>query len=56
MKAIEDLRTAKQDFIADKTKLEEQRIKSEIARNGAQAVSTIQGEGGGGGANKTKQK
>ncbi len=56
LKAIEDLRIAKQDFLEEKNKLEEQRIKSEIARNTANAASAMQGEGGGGGANKVKQK
>ncbi len=53
--SIEDLRTAKQEVLARKEKLEEARIQSEIARNLANAKSSVQGEGGGGGANKVKQ-
>ncbi len=53
--AIEDLRKARNNAAAQSAELEQERVKSEIARNLAQAKAVAEGTGGGGGAlNETK--
>ncbi len=55
LEAIEDLRKAKNQFAAEKMKLEKGLAESEIARNMAQAEATITNTGGGGGAQNDKK-
>ncbi len=56
LQAIEDLRKAKEAVMGEKLELEKAKDQAEIAANLAQAKATVENTGGGGGANKTKQK